>query len=520
MDSFASDQSNTHNGIRTSRLSNTGVLLLIIPTAKLLLHLVAVNGYGIFGDELYYLACANHPDWGYVDQPPLSILLLHLERTLLGDSTFSIRLLPVLAGFFAVLLTGLLARRMGAGIFGQVLAELCAFIAPVYLALNHIFSMNAFDILFWLAAIYVIVNLIDGGRPGLWLLFGVVMGLGFENKIGVLFLAFGLVVGLLLTRQRRVLFSWWLLAGAGVAVLLVLPNMLWQIAHGWPTIEWINNARSRKMLALPVQSFLFEQLILMQPLSVLVWGTGLVMLLVSRRLSRYRSIGLCYLIILGVFVIQGGKPYYLVPIYPPLFVAGSMGIEQWLSSRWARTTLVVVLVAGGAATAPLGMPLLPVETFIAYSNALGLHPASGERSEEGDLPSFFANMFGWEKLVANVDTVYHSLTPEDQRACGIYCWNYMEAGAIDFYGHKPGLPPAICGHNNYWLWGTHGYTGDVLIVLGGNPQTLQKYFGEVTERARFQDKHIQPLHNNLPIYLVRRPKLPLSELWPMVRDYI
>lgn len=501
--------------------SRPEIAILLIPAAlKLLIQLLTVRGYGLNGDELYYLACSDHLDWGYVDQPPLSIFLLHVQRVFGGDSLFSIRLLPALAGFFTVLLTGLLARQMGAAIFGQLIAGLCALVAPVYLALNHMFSMNAFEVLFWLVVFHLMVRMIDGGRPTLWVWFGLVMGLGFENKISVLFLGFGLVVGLLLTKQRRLLFTPWILLGGLVAVLLMLPNLIWQFTHGWPTLEWIANARSQKMIALSPQAFLLEQIILMHPMTVLVWGSGLIFLLVHPLLARYRSLGWCYLAVLAVFLLQGGKAYYLVPIYPLLFAAGAIAIERWLVIRWIRTAIVMILLGAGALIAPLGMPLLPVESFIRYQNAIGLRPSSGEKHPEGELPSFYANMFGWKKLVAMVDAVYRSLPLEDQGKCGVFCQNYMQAGAIDFYGAQYLLPHAISGHNNYWLWGMQGYTGDVLIVLGSNAGNLHEYFEEVTERARFRDQYIQPIHNNLPIFVVRKPKQPLVLLWPKVKEFI
>jgi hypothetical protein len=512
---------NTSRADQSPRRLSPEILILLIPAAlKLLIQLLAVNGYGLHGDELYYLACSDHLDWGYVDQPPFSILLLHIERAIFGDSLLSIRLLPALAGFFTVLLTGLLARRMGAGIFGQLLAGLCSLVAPVYLAVHHFFSMNAFDTLFWLVAVYLIIRIIDEGMPRLWVWFGLATGLGCQNKIGVLFLGFGILIGLLLTKQRRLLFTRWIWLGALVAVLVILPNIIWQIVHGWPTLEWIANARRQKMVALPLPAFLREQIILMQPLTVLIWGTGLISLLLHPRLTRYRSLAWCYLVVLAVFVADGGKPYYLVPIYPVLFAAGAIAIEQWLAKRWMRTAIAVVLLGAGVLTAPLGMPLLQVDSFIRYQDAIGLRPSSGERHAEGKLPSFFASMFGWQKLVAMVDTVYRWLPQEDRGKCGVFCQNYMQAGAIDFYGRQRGLPHAICGHNSYWLWGMGGYTGDVLIVLGSDAEDLQIYFEEVTERARFRDEYIQPIHNDLPIFVVRKPKQRLAALWPRTKEYI
>jgi len=496
------------------------LILLILPAVKLFVHLIAINGYGVHGDELYYLACSDHLDWGYVDHPPLSILLLHTERWAFGDSMLSIRLFPALAGFFTVLLTGILARRMGASLTAQLLAESCALVAPVYLAVDHYFSMNAFDTLFWLAAIYLIVCMINDGKPRLWVWFGVVIGLGFQNKISVLFLAFGIFAGLLLTKQRRLLFTPWVVLGVLAAVLVVTPNIVWQITHGWPTLEWIAKARTEKMVALSLPAFLKEQIFLMQPLTVFIWGGGLVALLLHSSLTRYRSLGWCYLTILAVFVVQGGKPYYLAPIYPVLFAAGAIAIERWLTRLWMRTAVIAAVLGTGILTAPLGMPLLPVESFLKYQEVIGIRPSSGEKWAEGKLPSFFANFFGWKELAAAVDTVYRSLPEEDKAKCGVFCQNYMQAGAIDFYGGRTGLPRAIAAHNNYWLWGTRRYSGEVMIVLGGNAGDLKKYYEEVTECALFQNEYIQPIHSNLPIFLVRKPKVKLEALWPKVKHYI
>ncbi|RPH36362.1 phospholipid carrier-dependent glycosyltransferase [bacterium] len=502
-------------------------VLLFPALAKLLLQLFAIRGYGLNGDELYYLACSEHLDWGYVDQPPLSIFLLWLERAILGDSHFAIRLLPALAGTATVLMTGLLARRLGAGRFGQLLAGICALVAPLYLGVHHMFSMNAFDTLFWIAALYLFVCLLDDGRPRLWLWLGVVIGLGLENKISLLFLGFGLVVGLALTSRRRLLLDPRAWLGALIAFLLLLPNIIWQVVEGWPTLEFIHNAQTQKMVELPPLLFLKEQFMLMHPLTAAVWVVGLAMLLVHPSMRRFRSLGWCYLAILALFFLQKGKPYYLGPAYPILFAAGACALERWFRSTWTRSVAVALLLATGAATIPMALPVLPVDTYIRFSEALGSRPASGERFEEGKLPSFYANMFGWEKLTALVDSVYRTLPPEDRARCGIFGQNYMQAGAIDFYGRRFGLPRAMAGHNNYWLWGIEGHTAaaghvqpKMVIVIGGSERRLREWFEEVEERARFQDEYIQPIHNNEPIFVVRKPKVPFAMLWPKVRFYI
>jgi 4-amino-4-deoxy-L-arabinose transferase-like glycosyltransferase len=339
--------------------SRTTWLVLLIPAAaKLVLHLLTTQGYGIHGDELYYLACSDHLAWGYVDQPPLSLLLLHLQRAVFGDSLLSIRFLPALAGSLIVLLTGLLARRLGAKAFGQLLAGLCALIAGVYLSMGHIYSMNVFDVLFWLVAFHLIVRIIDGGPPTLWAWLGVVVGLGFENKVSILFLCLGLAVGLSLTRQRQTLRTPWLLIGGGIAALLILPNIIWQATHGWPTLEWMANARSMKNVTFSLPAYLGQQVLLMHPLTVVVWLTGITGLFFDALMAKYRSLGWCYLVVLTAFVIGGGKPYYLSPVYPILFAAGAIVIERRLARTWSRTAMATVFLAGGSSIRPPHASLL------------------------------------------------------------------------------------------------------------------------------------------------------------------
>jgi hypothetical protein len=501
--------------------SQPGLIVLLVPAcATLLLHLLAVKGYGLNGDELYYLACSDHLDWGYVDQPPLSLALLHAMRVAFGDSLLSIRFLPALAGFFTVLLTGGLARRVGAGVFGQLLAQACVLVAPIFLALGHMYSMNAFDAVFWLAALYVVVLILDGGDPRLWLVVGLIVGVGLQNKISLLFLGFGLFIGFLLTSHRKQLLTRWLWLGALVAMAIFLPHLAWQVTHGWPTLAWMHNARTMKMASLSLPAFVGEQVVLMQPMTLPIWAAGFVALLVHPALKPYRPLGWCYVAILGLFVVQGAKPYYLAPFYPVLFATGSMAIERWLTRPWLRASVALILVGGGLVTAPLGMPLLPVETFINYSEAIGIRPQSGERFKEGRLPSFYANMFGWKELVGVVDAVFRSLPPEDRATAGIFCQNYMQAGAVDFYGREFGLPPAASGHNSYWWWGLGGRSGDVMVVVGGEAESLRQVYEEVVERARFANDYIQPIHSNIAVFVVRRPKVPLTTVWPAVKKYI
>jgi len=512
----------------TSKLANSSwaradlAVLLIPGLIKTLLHLVTYKGFGFFSDEFYYIACSDHLAFGYVDHPPLSVLLLRVDRWLFGDSLFSIRLLPALAGGLTVVLTGLLSRRLGAGRFGQLLAQLCVLVAPIYLMGNHIFTMNCFDLLFWLGVCYLLVLIFDGGNPKLWVVFGLIVGLGLENKITLLFLGFGLAVGLLLTGQRRQFLSGWIWLGVVVAGLIFLPYVLWQIPNGWPTLEFMENARLYKNVKMSFPVYLSEQIQQMHLLTFPIWLAGLCVLIFSAPFRKYRALGWCYLAVLVLFVLTGGKSYYLAAIYTMLFAFGAMWFDSKITLATVRVGILALIIVGGLVTLPLALPVLPVETHIRYSAALGQKPSAlDEDVEVGRLSQFFAAMFGWQDMVGEVARVYRSLPVEDQAKCGIFCMDYHQAGAVDFLGRRFGLPPASSGHNNYWLWGPHS-SWEVGIVITRAPDELLDVFESVSKQGFIHDDtgYVLPAENNLWVCVVRGPKKPIDAIWRQVKHYI
>jgi len=500
-------------------------LLAWLALAKMLLHfLTTYNAYGYFRDELYYIACANHLDWGYVDHPPLSIWILAATRALLGDSLFAIRLPAVLAGSATIFLTGLIAREMGGGRTAQWLAALGCFVMGTSLALSTFFSMNAFDFLFWAACMLILVRLFRTDRPKLWLALGVVAGAAMMNKISIGFFAFGVVIGLLLTPHRRHFASRWIWAGAGIAFLIFLPHIVWQVANGAPTLEFIRNAREKIAPSTP-WGYILEQIMAGNPFTAPVWLLGLTWLLAARAARPYRALGIAYVAILVLFIVQQAKGYYLAPAYPMLLAAGAVAIERWMAPRrlvWPQWALGGLLAAGGAFGLPLAVPLLPPETFIQYTEALGFRPTTGERSDAGALPQYLADRFGWEEMAAAVARVYQSLPPEDRARCSLGASNYGEAGALEFFGPRyGGLPRVLCAHNNYWLWGVGDAPHEVLIMVGESRERMLELYDEVTEAARTNALYAMPYENDQPILICRKPKRPLGDkdVWAQAKHY-
>lgn len=500
------------------------LLLLSLAGVKLLVHVLvnAFGGYGIFRDEFYYWACADHLAWGYVDQPPFSIAVLAGWTAMFGDSMFSIRVLPVLCGAVVVFLTGKMVQELGGNRFAQVLAATAVIVAPGFLALHGFYSMNAFDHLFWAVLLFIVIKIIQTQNSKLWLLFGLVAGLGLQNKISVLFLIFGLGVGILLTFHRRWLLDKFLWMGAAIAGLLFLPHIVWQIQHNWPTLEFMSFAATYKNVSLSPVQFFVEQIVNMNPVTVWIWLGGLVALLVSKPLRPFRLFAVAYFAIFLLFVLQNGKPYYLFPIYPVLFASGAAVFGALFSRRyirWLKPATLILLVTFGLLIVPLALPILPVERFIQVSKVIGLTPSAGENHEMGVLPQHFADMHGWEEMVAEIAQVYHALPDSDKAAASIYVQNYGEAGAIDYYRDKYNLPPALCGHNNYYLWGLRGQTGEVMIIFGGRQQDHEQVYESVEMVTRFTHPYVMPYENNQPIYICRGLKMPLNEVYPRTKHF-
>jgi hypothetical protein len=485
---------------------------------KLVLHLLTHQNYGYFRDEFYYIACSKHLAFGYVDQPPLSIFVLAVVRSLFGDSLFALHLIPALTGAFVVFFAGLIARELGGSKFAQALAVI---ITPAFLSSHGKFSMNPFDHLFWILAAYIVILIITRKKPQLWLLFGLVAGLGLMNKYSMLFIGFGLVIGLLLTSQRKQLLTKWIWLALLIAFVIFLPHIIWEIKYDFPSFEFMYNASQFKNVHHAPLEFFLGQIDNIGNYNAPIWLLGLYYYIFHKKGKEFRFIGLAFVSIFILMVALKAKIGYLAPAFPMLLAPGALMIEKIvdrLNWNWLKPILMVILILNGILTAPFAMPVLPVKTFIKYATAREYNATPEERHEMGVLPQHFADMFGWKEMASTVAQVYKDLSPEEQSSCSILTSNYGEAGAIDFYGKEYGLPKVISGHNNYWLWGP-GDAVEVVISLTGSIERLSQYFESVEQAAVFTCKYCMPYENNRPIYVCRNPKFPVEEVWPQFKHY-
>jgi hypothetical protein len=514
------------------------LLVLAIALAKFLLHLIFNNRYGYFRDELYYMACGDHLAWGYVDQPPVIPFLVRISRSILGDSLRSIRFVPALASSAVIVLAALITRELMCGAsprltplgaesrqrFPVLLTAVCILIAPIFLSGGSLLTTNCLEPLLWMGCAYFAILAINRNDPRYWLWFGVTAGIGLEEKYSIVFFAFGLVAGLLLTEQRRFLKSKWFWLGGVAAFLIFLPNLIWNLQHHWPFLELMHNikASGRDVELSPLEYFK-QQVLLAQPFTAPIWITGLLALLFSKRLSPYRMLGWSYLIAFTIFVVLKGKNYYLAPIYPMLYAAGAITLDSTIErsrQAWLRPAIIVLLLAVGAWLAPLVVPVLPIDRFVTYMERLPFKVPRSEHSHEGAaLPQYYADQFGWEEITAKVGEAWSRISPDERRDCAVFAQNYGQAGAIDFFGRRYGLPPALSGHQNYYLWGPRGYSGNCMIVLDDRKETLEQEFEHV-EFVGVSPDNPYALEREIPVFICKGAKFgSLEKLWPKLKRW-
>ena len=481
-------------------------------------HMATATLYGFFIDELYFLACGQHLAWGYVDFPPLTAFQAWLTRHLFGDSAYSIRLFPSLAAAGIVLLAGAIARELGGGRLAQVVAALVAFTAPGYRAFCSYLSMNSIEPLIWGGCALIVIRIIKRGDPRLWPWFGVLAGIGMLNKHTMLVFGFAIVVALLLTPDRKLMFNRWFLLAGAIAFVIFLPNLIWEIGHHFPHIEQLENIkRNGRDVQMNPAVFLLWDVLLANPLAAPLWIAGLVSL-VAGSLKRYRAIGYAWVIAYAVLIAVHGRFYYLLPAFVMIIGAGAVAVERRLPRRAAIGYAALIVIAG-ALVAPIAVPVLPPNAYFRYTQIMHIDQPRFEHRRTTSMPQLFADRFGWPEMVAAVARAYFSIPPAERAKTGIFGNDYGQSGAVDFYGPSYGLPRSIGGHLTNWYWGPHQYTGESLLVLGDDRQTLERKFEVVIPMAEIGHPYAMA-QEHFTLFWVRKPRgFTLQSAWPALKKF-
>ena len=513
-----------------SRQSTTWPWVIGAVALGLELGATAFGSYGWFIDELYYRACAQRLAWGYVDHPPLSVAVLAFSRFLLGDSLLVMRLWPALALAATALVSSALARRLGGGAFARTLAAVSVLSSPVALILGSFFSMNALELLLWPVCALVFVQLLERGGA-LWLGFGALLGLAVLNKHTSATFGLALLAGVLLTPARQQFRTRWPWLGGLVAALIISPNLLWQMHHGWPSLEFYEQAQKLKNLQTPPLRVLASQALVAGPTALPLAVLGVATSLRDRSRAAPRALGAAFLALLAALMLsQSSRFERLIGFYPILFAAGATALERATQRKraWLRAAALGVVPLGAIALSPISLPLFPPALVSAYARTLGVVPQI-EKNRSSALPQWFADRLAWPQLVQDVAGAYRSLPLEEQARALLFAPSYGEAGALELWGPALGLPPVLSSHNTYYFWSQrllaqHAASrpepaSTIVISVGVAPERLEQWFERVDTVGAFECADCIDWRRHRPIVVARAPRAPLLPLWPELKHF-
>jgi hypothetical protein len=505
------------------------VIALAFGVIAALLHGATAWRYGYFRDELYFVACSKHLAWGYVDQPPM-VALAALVAAPAGYELVALRALPILAAALTVYVTVALCRELGGNRFAQLLAGTATLAMPAYLVLGNTLTTSSFEPLTWTLAFYCAIRIVRAPRrqPRWWAALATVAAFGMYAKYSMLLPLAGIGAGLLATPERRVLRSVYPLCAAVLALGLVAPNLTWQAVHGWPFLEVLRGDSAHRPalqngVTLEVSGtvanairFAFEQLLYTNPVAVPIWVAGAFAPLRLRELRDLRFVSIAYVVMFLTAAAFAAKGYYIAGAYATLFALGGVAIER--AAIALRTALCALLAIVALVALPFSLPVLPVGGLVGYSRLLGITGRSGARAEL--VQPIFAEEFGWNRLARDVASVYLALPPRIRSRTAIYADTYADAGALDFFGPRYGLPGAISSQNSYFLWGTRGYDGTTLVAIGATRiDRLRRFYRSVVLVRTSTEPLKWIVEGPAPIYLCRDPIAPLPVIWPALRWY-
>lgn len=487
-------------------------LLLLLAAAKLLFHLLTNVNYGFHRDEMLYLALGRHPDLGYWSNPPLIGWIAALIQAVLGDTMFTVRLIPSLFSTGILTLTCLMAREMSGGRYAQFLAGWCVLLAISFTRSGWLFQPVGVDMFFWTLFCYLVLRYLNTQKPHYLLGFGAAFGVGFLNKYLVLFFLMALVMGLLLTPQRRVLWSKYTLGAVLIAAAIILPNFIWQYQHDFPVVTHMRELSESQLVNVQYIEFLLDQILTNLP-ALVVWLGGLIYLLFHKGSKAYRLLGYIFVITIMLFLLLKGKSYYTLGIYPVMIAAGGVYFEKILHSIWLKVAVPLLVAVLFFPLLPMGVPYLSIPKMVKYCNNLretwGIDGAT--RWEDGEiypLPQDYADMLGWEELAQHVASAYEQV--QDKNRCLIYCENYGQAGAVELFAKN--LPPVNSFSDSYRLWIQENTNATVLIYVNDElGKDVQALFADIQIIGKIENSYAREFGTT--VYLCQQPRQPFGNFW-------
>jgi len=488
------------------KISSFWLIVIGIVIAKLIIHFLTSTTYELHRDEMLYFAMGDHLSFGYASTPPLTGFLAFISRTLFGYSEFGIKLFPALIGAASIVIIALMVKEFGGGKLAVLIAGVGFLVPGAFLRSNSLFQPVSFDQFFWLLSSYLVLRMVNTNNLKLWLWIGFVFGLAFLNKYAILFFALAIVVAVLISPHRKILFSKYFLLGMLVALIVALPNLIWQYNRNWPVVHHMIELQRYQLVNNTVSDFFIDQM-LNCAASGLFWLAGLLMILFIPAEKKYRFIAYAFLLVLTIIVLGRGKSYYTLGAYSMLFAAGGYTMEKYLTGKlvYINYVLIVTSIIGSLVFLPLELPVASFKTVSKYCDPeTGILPQRWEDGVIHAIPQDYADMTGWKELAWITAQAYNSLDRYEQEECTIYAENYGLAGAIEFYGQQYGLPKPISFHDSYLLWAPDNISDGPFIYINDEVGDIDDLFDNYPEVGRVNDEYFR--ENGVMVLLCTNPK--------------
>ncbi|KPK80834.1 MAG: hypothetical protein AMS27_16030 [Bacteroides sp. SM23_62_1] len=487
-------------------------LITAFAIIKLLIHFLTNTIYEIHRDGFLYIELGKHLDWGYFSVPPSIAVFADISRFIFGNTDFGIRFFPAIIGGASIIIIGLMVKEMGGGKMAQFLALLAFLTSPAFLRSNTLFQPVSFNQFYWLLLSFLIFRLIRTERPVYWIWIGIVAGLAFLNKYSVVFYLAAFFVSIFITGLRRWLKTIYPYLSGLIALLVALPNLIWQHQHDWPVVNHMRELAETQLIHVTLNNFLLEQVLMNLP-ALLIWVPGLVFVLFTREGKNFRIFGLIYVFVLLQLIILRGKHYYTLGLYTMLFAFGGYILVKWLHGKYQfiRFIIIGLNIILALFILPISLPVMKPDKYVRFMSNIGME--QNQRWEDGvyhDLPQDYADMIGWKELTEIVRNAYESLTPEEQQHCTIFANNYGEAGAINFYGKKYGLPHVISFNDSYLYWAPDSIPFGHLIKVGESDDLFEMY-NDVRIFGRISTPYAREY--GVPVYLFKDPKTDVNKYY-------
>jgi len=504
-----------------NRRSSYSTFILIFVALKIVLNLFAISNFGFHRDELLHLVLGDHLDWGYKEVPPFIALLAKITLNVFGDSVFAARIFSTIASGFIVWLTGQITAELGGRRFAITLACLALIFAPAFAASGYLFQPVVFDQLWWVVTVWLFVRYLNTATVKYLYWLGVAVGIGMLTKYTMAFFTVSLIIGILISRERKLLFNKHVVFSGLVAILIFLPNIIWQFSHHLPVIHHMKELRETQLDYIHPSDFIKQQLLVNGP-ALFVWLAGFISLMFSFRLRRFRFMAIAYILIFLFLLQMNGKIYYLFGAYPMLFAAGGFTFERILNRKAyiLRTAVILLFVVPNILLLPLVLPILSLNSTTAFIKhtteryTFLQFLVTWEDQKQHPLTQDYADMLGWDEMAKKVGDTYHALSPEQQKHTQIYADNYGEAGALHHYRNKYKIPDVFSLNSSFQLWAQDSLSAHYIIYVDDD-DNVERRLAPMLESYRKTGEVLTPMarEKGTRIYLLINPSPKLNEVY-------